>query len=458
MGQGQLPAVVTKLVDMAALVCLRLLDLRGCTAIEALPASIQQLGRLVYLNMDGCRLLQALPEGFGGLFRLQRLILTHCTGLKKLPHSFGRLSSLEGLNLAWCGSLEQLPDSFGQLRKLNTLDLRHCGKLSSLSHGFGSLSSLQRLSIGPGPYCLPASLGYLTSLQQLDHRRSTYSFRLRPSSPLFGHDWAKLTKLQFLSLEPSSCYEVGLRGIGQLRLLQRLDLRSCSESVLPPYFGNLTALSWLELSDSCLRELPASFGQLRSLQYLGLASCTALQSLPNSFCDLTSLQDLMLMGCTGLRQLPDKFGELTALQRVVFRDCSNLLRLPDSCWLLPMTTKIEGAYFARTICTVGSLTLAMVSQACAWPPPPCSWGRMASCEDVRKLQQEVGVLLSSCYLGVSEAVQLADGYCQRNWPRSDLFRTVWSDQASECVVTVLPPGRTGGFEFAYKLFIRCFET
>ncbi|KAK4848918.1 hypothetical protein QYF36_018623 [Acer negundo] len=110
---------------------------------------------------------------------------------------------------------------------------------------------------------------------------------------------------------------LGLNNIFQIRKLPNsvgdmmhlsYELGSLQESI-----GNLTALQYVDLSNTQLRALPESIGNLCHLQTLKIESCLLFQ-LPRRTGDLVNLQHLYVNSCRNLLSMPEGIGRLTSLQ------------------------------------------------------------------------------------------------------------------------------------------------
>eukprot|EP01051_Picozoa_sp_SAG22_P001321 SAG22_NODE_51_length_24458_cov_19.853161_1_plen_464_part_10 len=114
---------------------------------------------------------------------------------------------------------------------------------------------------------------------------------------------------------------------GDLPALTTLDLSANHFSTLPESFGDLQALTTLDLSINPLRTLPESFGDLQALTTLYL-NHNQLSTLPESFGDLQALSTLVLR-FNELSTLPDSFGDLQALSTLDLSE-NQLSALPES--------------------------------------------------------------------------------------------------------------------------------
>uniref|UniRef100_A0A8C3YHW7 Leucine-rich repeat and calponin homology domain-containing protein 4 n=1 Tax=Catagonus wagneri TaxID=51154 RepID=A0A8C3YHW7_9CETA len=134
---------------------------------------------------------------------------------------------------------------------------------------------------------------------------------------------------QLVSLEGLSLYHNCLRclnpALGNLTALTYLNLSRNQLSSLPPYICQLP-LRVLIVSNNKLGALPPDISALGSLRQLDVSS-NELQSLPTELCSLASLRDLNVRR-NQLSTLPDELGDLP-LVRLDF-SCNRVSRIPVS--------------------------------------------------------------------------------------------------------------------------------
>ncbi|XP_006896531.1 PREDICTED: leucine-rich repeat and calponin homology domain-containing protein 4 [Elephantulus edwardii] len=134
---------------------------------------------------------------------------------------------------------------------------------------------------------------------------------------------------QLVSLEGLSLYHNCLRclnpALGNLTALTYLNLSRNQLSSLPPYICQLP-LRVLIVSNNKLGALPPDIGALGSLRQLDVSS-NELQSLPSELCSLPALRDLNVRR-NQLSLLPDELGDLP-LVRLDF-SCNRVSRIPVS--------------------------------------------------------------------------------------------------------------------------------
>ncbi|XP_068823432.1 leucine-rich repeat and calponin homology domain-containing protein 4 isoform X2 [Capricornis sumatraensis] len=134
---------------------------------------------------------------------------------------------------------------------------------------------------------------------------------------------------QLVSLEGLSLYHNCLRclnpALGNLTALTYLNLSRNQLSSLPPYICQLP-LRVLIVSNNKLGALPPDISALGSLRQLDVSS-NELQSLPTELCSLPTLRDLNVRR-NQLTTLPDELGDLP-LVRLDF-SCNRVSRIPVS--------------------------------------------------------------------------------------------------------------------------------
>lgn len=140
-----------------------------------------------------------------------------------------------------------------------------------------------------------------------------------------------LKELENLAIRPrkvkivSSCLEI--LELLEVQIAKRIPV---IDKLYEDSFGiqiddcRITALS---LPNSGLAELPPNFGQLQSLKYINLA-CNKLEKLPDSFINLKNLQGADL-SFNRLKELPIDIGNLSSLKHLNLND-NNLKHLPES--------------------------------------------------------------------------------------------------------------------------------
>ena len=123
--------------------------------------------------------------------------------------------------------------------------------------------------------------------------------------------------------------------------IQQLDLSGKDIHSLPPEFGKLTRLKFLNLKDNQLTLLPKEFANLQSLEKISLENNQLVQ-FPTALCELTQLDELRLQN-NKLTSIPKEIGYLAKLKALNLQhNC--IKTLPDVFDILPRLSKLELQY------------------------------------------------------------------------------------------------------------------
>ncbi|XP_078240919.1 malignant fibrous histiocytoma-amplified sequence 1 isoform X2 [Pogona vitticeps] len=268
-------------------------------------------------------------------------------------------SSLETLNLSGRG-LEELPEGLcaavgGSLSVLSLrrnrlaqlpppAALRHLGRLAELDLSHNRLRSLR----GDGQ-----ALALLRGLRKLSLSHNQLGAEGDGTLPA---GLGELRQLEELDLSFNRLRRLPEEALARLQQLRALDVDHNQLAAFPPALLELGALEELDCSGNrLLRALPAGISSLRRLKILWLSG-TGLAALPESLCQLGALESLMLDG-NRLSALPAGFGSLQRLKMLNLS--SNLLaEFPAAVLALP---GLEELYLSRNQLT---LLPAGLSQLC----------------------------------------------------------------------------------------------
>ncbi|KAE9460523.1 hypothetical protein C3L33_07542, partial [Rhododendron williamsianum] len=167
--------------------------------------------------------------------------------------------------------------------------------------------------------CLPNEVGNLILLETLDLSGNNL--------PTLPDSICDLTRLKRLTLEGCNLLHLPSE-IGRLISLDTLGLQGNSLRNLPDSILNLARLKSLHLKDSNVTHLPSEIGRrLISLETLNLEG-NRLLTLPDSICNLPCLEALILNDCN-LSHLPDRIGMLSSL-KLLELERNNVCSLPNS--------------------------------------------------------------------------------------------------------------------------------
>jgi Leucine-rich repeat (LRR) protein len=208
--------------------------------------------------------------------------------------------------------LHSLPDQIQSMENLLDLDVSS-NKLNILDFDFGKLHSLKTVNFSFNFIVeLPLNFRDLKSLEEIY---------------LAGNLFNKF--LDVLAMMPTlRKIDLGPQRITRLRPM-----------IIPGEIGNLKLLESLNLQDCDIEELPEDFFNLVQLKVLDLSN-NNLSSLQNSVRKLSSLEILNLSGNKSISKLPDELSNLRKLQ-VLDISNTNIQSLPLSVFSLPNLRKIK---------------------------------------------------------------------------------------------------------------------
>ncbi|MEH1813312.1 MAG: COR domain-containing protein [Nostoc sp.] len=300
--------------------------------LTALPEAIASLTQLQTLNLSRNQ-LTALPEVITSLTQLQQLDLSH-NELTELPEAIASLTQLQQLDLS-SNELTELPEAIISLTQLQEFYLVR-NQLTALPENFKHLSQLRYLNLYSNQFhSIPSWIDQLSSLESL----AIGNNHLRELPDSIGG----CINLQQLSLgdeaggNPLVKFPASIRG---LKRLKRLVAYYCNLEFLPDWLGELTLLEEIDLRNNNLSNLPESLRQLPGLTSLNLRS-NPLQKVPTCIRYLKDIKNLGIENCE-LESLPAWVSELTLLE-YLYLDNNNLSDLPASLGQLShlKTLKLE---------------------------------------------------------------------------------------------------------------------
>ena len=116
--------------------------------------------------------------------------------------------------------------------------------------------------------------------------------------------------------------------IGNLDLLETLEIEGPSFSFLPESIGNLHSLRNLYLYRTKIKTLPDMVGNLTKLEKIRLLCCTELEALPETIGNLRSLKSIYIRGGKMIA-LPESIGDISSLLGLHLQ-YTNIASLPAS--------------------------------------------------------------------------------------------------------------------------------
>ena len=282
--------------SLSKLTNLRVLNLKKCNQLNAIPAAIGKLTNLRVLNLEGCRLLNAIPDAIRELTLLESLCPTY-SNISSLPSTIVALQSLHTLSLKGCSRFHQLPTNLGEMKRLTAINVTDTS-IQTLPDSVCDLPALLILKAMETNLCeFPVQMQHMTSLQTL---HITAFKEAHSGKEVLFENVCEVTSLTTLKLRG------GVQPFRGTTLAQKGPYIP-DEDMLGPEIEKLTALTKLDLEDSYYNLLPAEIRKLTNLKTLILKGFKEF--------DFISL-------------LPDEIKLLTALETLDIRDCYPLV--PDT--------------------------------------------------------------------------------------------------------------------------------
>ena len=325
------------------------LDLSLFHKVKVAPAVIGNLTHLQELNLSRTDVVEIPTNIMLGCKDLKILNLSWMEKLSRLPDEIGNLSELRELYLDHSRVLKLPGNLFLGCKQLKILSLNYTFQLKNLPNEIGNLSELRELYLG-NSMILPlpnySTWGKLQRLEVLDLRGK--QIQVDGDS----EEWLEpgLTSLRKLNLRDSTFLEGTPRDLFlrffisdrlcDINLSGARDLTS-----LPDIIGNLTMLERLDLSFTKISSLPPAasgfYDRLVHLKVLNLTSTPVLRQYPQLLRNVKTtsthrtvhengplpLHDTVLgircpiLGCIGLRPYQtDAFQSMRTLRSVLARN------------------------------------------------------------------------------------------------------------------------------------------
>jgi Leucine-rich repeat (LRR) protein len=256
---------------------------------------------LLYLNLSNSE-LEKMPKSLRKLKGLTVLkIAENAPPDKKLKLKIGKWDSLKALDLSH-NNLDKIPRRIRKLKHLEMLNLSY-NNIKTLK-GLKYLTQIKELEISFNPLFLdPKYIIELPSLERLIIRGCGITY-LPPEINRF----INLEKLVI----PENRLQMVPPEIGDLRKLENLMLYKNQLDDLPDEIYNLTYLIWLDVYYNNLKYISPDISKLHNLEILYL-SFNKIRELPESIGEMTNLKELYLHH-NQLRELPESISNLKNLK------------------------------------------------------------------------------------------------------------------------------------------------
>jgi len=308
--------------EIGNLTALQELSFYGCFN-GTIPSTITKLTDLKKLSISN-NVLYIAPTVYKGNLKCE------------IPADIDKLTKLEWL-LLYNVSEGTIPASIGNLSNLKILHIRQDtsqfgkGNLTgSIPDEIGNLSMLNELNLSNQNINgdIPSTINNLTELRGMDLSGN----QLSGSVPAMS-----LPNILLLKLNDNIFSELA-EGNGNCPNLMNIELQNNKiTGSLPAYFGNLTALKSLNLSDNKINSLPEEVGNLMQLESLFINN-NQLLSLPNGLALNLKLKHFSANN-NQIAYIPDNFAQSLSLETL---DLSNnkITTIPEEIGNCPNLFKI----------------------------------------------------------------------------------------------------------------------
>ncbi|TYI41983.1 hypothetical protein ES332_A01G065800v1 [Gossypium tomentosum] len=267
--------------------------------------------RVIALDLSNMSLSGIVPPHIGNLSSLTWLNMRNNNFHGSLPIQLVNLNRLKYIRLSFNNFYGEIPSWFGSFPKLQYLSLSYNNLIGQIpSHMFEGLPRLQVLYLAVNRFSgkIPLSLFQCKKLEDIDLAGNSLE-------GILPKEIGNLTMLNTLQLH-NNMIEGVPEQIGDLFNLETLGLSSNQlKGYLPPSIGNLTRLRILNLYNNSQTGVPHQIGNLMDLEKLSIHSNMLKGHLP-SFDNLTRLRVLQLFNNSLTGQIPVTLGNLRYLQKL----------------------------------------------------------------------------------------------------------------------------------------------
>lgn len=341
-----------------------------------IPPELGNLITLTYLNFSGNALTGSVPAEFGNLTSLLQLYLSFNQLSGSIPPELGNLTELSQFSVKSNNLTGNIPPELGNMTKLNSLSLNNNQLSGLIPSTFGNLSFLQFLALynnqlsgcydnqllnlcgqlnpntninfyisNGNSFNLPwedfcnngsAACAPINCSNQQDQYTALRAFYLSTD----GDNWdnnANWPNAAFFNANPTlpagmivaNWYGIDVNADG---CVTRMDFDDDNiQGTIPPEFGNLTDLEYLELGSNRLSgSLPAEMGNLSSLTYMNLSNNSSLTgNIPPELGNLGSIETIYFNFNNFSGSIPPELGNLTNLTTLSIRRNQLSGNIPD---------------------------------------------------------------------------------------------------------------------------------
>ncbi len=325
--------------ELGNLLKLQFLDLTFQDISGPLPATLGNLGDLIWMEFDGNRITGTIPGTFGYLSNLELLNIRSNNLSGPLPDELGNLTSLKFLVLDDNRISGNLPESLGQLSNLGAMWLGENELTGPIPDSFSNLGSLYQFLLNENQlsgeipdfwHNMPNMEGIWLNGNMLTGEIPQSIFHLN-----------QLEQLLLNTNQLSGTISQDFQFLGSLRVLYLGE--NNFEGEIPPEFGNISTLEELGLYRTEVSgEIPRELGLLENLEILWLLGNDLTGTIPES---LTQLQNLVQLNIAENRltgTLPSDLNQIPGLTNLGIDN--NLLEgpIPDF-----NGTSLDGFYFGN---------------------------------------------------------------------------------------------------------------
>ncbi|GLT30122.1 hypothetical protein SLA2020_049410 [Shorea laevis] len=283
--------------------CLQQLNIQNCDRLMSMP-NVDGLSSLKKIEISWCGQSKSIGEGLSTTTCLKELIIMWCYGLMSFPNPHGLLS-LQKIQISRCGQLKSIGKDLSTATCLKELTIMECSGLMSFPNLHG-LSSLQILWIEEcgGLRSLPSGWPSCNALEVLVIANCNNLISIPndlkniPNPACLAH--LKKLIIGGFSIELKEFSDLGFIGSHLEGLI--LIARGEPREPLLDQIHHLTALRFLQIRDfDGLEALPNWFGNLSSLQALEISNCKSLKHM-EAIRYLSELKGLSIDECPELKE------------------------------------------------------------------------------------------------------------------------------------------------------------